>query len=74
MVQYPGTLVIPSVIFTDKKDWRVDVDRKIDMCYNQIQLIHFELILECNSYDQVQSWLDMHKKEKNTTREKHERK
>ena len=44
MENYPGTLVIPTVIFTDRKEWRVDVDRQIDMSYNQTNLLHFEYL------------------------------
>jgi len=44
MEQFPNTLVIPTVLFTDRKEWNIDVKRKLEMKYKQYLLLHFEYI------------------------------
>ena len=41
----PEALVIPTVLFTDRKRWRKDVLRELDSSFNNRIFLHFEYIL-----------------------------
>ncbi|TWI62849.1 hypothetical protein LZ24_03337 [Desulfobotulus alkaliphilus] len=42
MKAHPGAIVIPTVLFTDRKKWRKDVDRVLDSSFREKNYIHFE--------------------------------
>ena len=42
MEAYPNALVIPTVLFTDRKNWRKDVDRQLNSKFEGRIFLHFE--------------------------------
>lgn len=42
---HPDALVIPTVLFTDRKRWRKDVAKELDHRFGERQFLHFEYIL-----------------------------
>ena len=44
MEAYPNMLIIPTVIFTDRKKWREDVKRQLEMKLYDRLLLHFEYV------------------------------
>lgn len=42
---HPNALVIPTVLFTDRKRWRKDVAKALDHRFGEKQFLHFEYIL-----------------------------
>ena len=41
---HPDALVIPTVLFTDRKRWRRDVTKELDHRFGEKQFLHFEYI------------------------------
>jgi hypothetical protein len=44
MEAHPGAVVIPTVLFTDRKTWRKDVVRQIEILFNNRVFLHFEYV------------------------------
>ncbi|MDL1963993.1 MAG: hypothetical protein LWW98_06600, partial [Deltaproteobacteria bacterium] len=44
MESYPQALVIPTVLFTDRTNWRKDVIRKLETKLNNRLFLHFEYV------------------------------
>ena len=42
---YPDTLIIPTVVFTDRRKWRKDVPKELDLRFGKRIFLHFAYVL-----------------------------
>lgn len=45
MEQHPDALIMPAVIFTDRKKWRKDVSRELSLSFGTQQILYFKYLL-----------------------------
>jgi hypothetical protein len=57
--EYPDALLIPTVVFTDRRKWKKDADRKLNYSLGERQFLHFEYVFvklfDLNARDYFQS-------------------